>query len=491
MIKKLLFLTLFSVSFVATAQINLIKDTNTGAGSGGPTNLFVFNNLIYFGSDDSSGTNTGGTDVGRELWVSDGTETGTTYFGIDFRPGTSGGSPRDFVTYNSKLYFSSWDSATSANGFFETDGTIAGTIAQNISFSVLNPKVIGSKMYLVNTTEITSVGTNNSFFEFNGTNFTAVSDTGSGFPQISGGNYTNLGNSLIILYMRYLISDGAGGSIDANLSNYEPFVYNITTQTYTLLADIDPGDNSSSATNFTELNNKVYFEAEDELWETDGTPAGTLKVAVAETAGINGINNFFAWNNKLYFEGDDGSFDQLWSYDPTANTVTNISNISGKDHNPVHFVALGSYIYYAGESAASSTDYIYRTDGTTIEQVTTTVSADDLAVLNNKIYFEGEDAAANLGRELYELDVTTLNVNAFKKPTEIISVYPNPIESSTIRITGNTSENTTFEIFSTTGKMVLKGAFVDHKVTHNLKTGMYLIRINNGSNTTTKKIIIK
>ncbi|TXD58593.1 T9SS type A sorting domain-containing protein [Polaribacter sp. IC066] len=487
MFKKLLFLGIFSLTFSVSAQISLMKDINTGSDDGNPTNFYVYNDVLYFYAEDETGTNTNGTDFGKELWVTDGTTEGTKYFGIDFRTGTSNGSLGNFLEFNEKLYFTAWDNAVAGSRIFESDGTVAGTLSTNNGFSIFNPKVIGNKVYMSNTTGKTVVDSNNSFYEFDGTDFSAVPDSGNGFPQISGGNFSKLGDNLIILYMRYLVTDGAGGSTDANGSNFEPFVYNITDQTYTLLADIDPGDENSSVSNLTELNNKVYFEAEGELWETDGTTTGTIKVSAAETANISGVSNLYAWNDTLFFEGNDNTSDQLWVFNPALNTVTNISKIDGKDHNPVHFVAHNGYVYYAGENDDSTTDYLYRTNGTTIEQLDNTTIADDLVVYQDAIYFEGE-SSSDTGRELYKLDPSTLSIQnvAFNS----ISIYPNPSKNK-IYISHNLSDEIAFSISDINGKQLIKGNLIDNTIQHNLNSGMYLLTLITNSASKTQKIIVE
>ena len=86
--KQLLLLLTFMSAFAMNAQVTLVKEINdSGTSSSLPANLFVFNNKIYFAADDSSGSNTPtGLDLGKELWITDGTETGTisiTYGDLD------------------------------------------------------------------------------------------------------------------------------------------------------------------------------------------------------------------------------------------------------------------------------------------------------------------------------------------------------------------------------------------------------------------------
>jgi len=101
----------------------MVKDINPGAGkSSYPMNLYSYKNLCFFQADD--GTN------GIELWKSDGTATGTIMV-KDIYPGSFGfwgansSSPQYFTELNGYLYFQ----ATSSVGreLWKTDGTDTGT----------------------------------------------------------------------------------------------------------------------------------------------------------------------------------------------------------------------------------------------------------------------------------------------------------------------------------------------------------------------------
>jgi len=487
--KKFTTLILFLASSILTAQVTQVLDINTGSGNSSPAELFVFNGALYFYADDSSGTNTGGEDLGKEMWITDGTASGTELF-YEFRTGSSNGTIDNFFEFNGKMYFTAWEESVELTSLYESDGTVEGTLYTNNGFSTRNPIVVGSKVYMSNTTNFTSIGTNNALYEYDGTTFQPIPDTGSGFPQISGGHVARLNDTKLIAYMRYLIADdGEDGYIDANNSNYEPFLYDITNQTFTLLKDINPGAENSSISNLTNLGSKVYFEAINKLWVTDGTADGTIEIAAATNASITDVTNFYAWDSKLFFEGDDGTGDQLWMYDPEANTVTNISNISGtnNDHDPSDYAVYDGYLYYRGEDADDTNGHLFRTNGTTIAQLDATIKdIDEITVFNDKLYFEGDDGVT--GNELYTLNPNTLSIDPIFEQS--ISIYPNP-SNTFINVKGDFSETINYTIYDIRGRSVRKGQVVNELINHNLSSGMYIIKLISANKIASRKLIVR
>jgi ELWxxDGT repeat protein len=98
--------------------------------------------------------------------------------------------------------------------------------------------------------------------------------------------------------------------------------------------DINPSSGAgSSPKGFTVFNNALYFSASDggtgvELWRTDGTEGGTVRVkdiapGVGSVGGIlaplsSSPSGFTVFNNALYFSADDGRTGrELWKTDGT------------------------------------------------------------------------------------------------------------------------------------------------------------------------------
>lgn len=122
------------VSDGTVAGTQMLKDINqntSGYLGSDPINLNVYNGKLYFYANDST--------HGKELWVTDGTSVGTQLF-LDINPGPAGSHglvyPTSFIEYNGKLYFGA-DNGTVGSELWVTDGTQTGTQL----FKDLNPIV--------------------------------------------------------------------------------------------------------------------------------------------------------------------------------------------------------------------------------------------------------------------------------------------------------------------------------------------------------------
>ena len=464
--KQKLLLAIALVSFLTSnAQITKLKEINdSGTSSSLPANLFVFNGKIYFAADDSNGSNSpGGADLGKELWVTDGTEAGTTFV-KDLREGSSSSSPSFFFNFNNTLYFSA--NTGSGNVLFSSDETAAGTVATGGGF-VFNPLELDGLIYYINTAD------SNALYTFDGTTQAKVANSGTEDVNFIGANFTSL-NGKIIGYGRTTTDDPTIGT--------ELYEYDLATDTYTLIKDIDTGTGDSSISNFVTIGAEVYFEADGKVWKTDGTTAGTVAVSTADTIGIT--SSYFVWNGNLYFDGDDGTGDQLWKYNPTADTVSKLSTNTG-DHNPSDYAVLGDYLYYSADADGSTANYLFRTNGTTVEQVDTTIKdIDEVTVLNGKLYFEGDDGVS--GNELYTVDTTTLAVDS--NELEIVKVFPNPT-SNYINIPTKLL-NSNYSIYSILGKRVQRGKVTSEQISiTKLSKGSYILKLEVDKTVITRKII--
>ncbi len=88
------------VSDGTQAGTSRVKDIAKGLASSDPQSLTALHGRLYFTADDGI--------LGRELWISDGTEAGTSRV-ADIRPGTEGASPELLTTVGNAVYFTADD----------------------------------------------------------------------------------------------------------------------------------------------------------------------------------------------------------------------------------------------------------------------------------------------------------------------------------------------------------------------------------------------
>ena len=101
-----------------------------------------------------------------------------------------------------------------------------------------------------------------------------------------------------------------------------------------LLEDINLKTEGSSPTQFVALGDALYFGASDasgdrELWKTDGTTAGTVRVAdIWPGSSSSNPSGQTVFGNELYFSAEDGvSGRELWKTDGTAAGTVQVADI--------------------------------------------------------------------------------------------------------------------------------------------------------------------
>ena len=105
--------------------------------------------------------------------------------------------------------------------------------------------------------------------------------------------------------------------------------------------DINSGGGSSGPDKLTAVGNTLYFRADDgtsgtELWKSDGTDSGTVRVKDINSGGSSGPEQLTAVGNTLYFRANDGIngtelwksgavLTELWKSDGTAASNNTVS----------------------------------------------------------------------------------------------------------------------------------------------------------------------
>jgi ELWxxDGT repeat protein len=311
------------VSDGTTAGTALVKDINPKTHSSEPGDVQDLNGTLYLVADDGV--------QGSELWQSDGMESGTTIV-KDIVPGGYGSEPQELLTVGNTLFFRA---AAGGYGYelWKSDGTAAGTqMVKDIA-----PELTWS------------------------------------YPML----FTDVDGTLFF----YGQTDGEG---------YELWKSDGTTAGTVLIKDIHPGDRGSyvhQVEKMVAMNGALYFPADDgvhgsELWKSDGTAAGTQRVA--GPFGFHGVYDMImSLDSTLFFAADDGTHGmELWASDGTTAGTRLVKDIHS-----------GSNCGYSGTEPCSS-------------------SLDFMAAMDGVLYFEADDGAH--GRELWQSDGTAAGTQMVK-----------------------------------------------------------------------------
>lgn len=95
-----------------------VKDFAAGPTGMPPTQLIAVGERVFFAAEDAA--------HGRELWVSDGTPAGTRMV-VDLWPGATGSFPGSFFEHQGRLYFAAGDEEHGRE-LWMSDGTASGTV---------------------------------------------------------------------------------------------------------------------------------------------------------------------------------------------------------------------------------------------------------------------------------------------------------------------------------------------------------------------------
>ena len=236
----------------------LVKDIRPGStydpstdddvpNSSEPANLTNVNGTLFFTADDG--------EHGVELWMSDGTASGTRIV-KDINPGADSSTPSNLIHVGDTLYFTA-DDGTHGVELWMSDGTAAGTVL--------------------------------------------VKDIRDGSADSNPGHLTSAGD-----FLYFTADDGTHG--------VELWMSDGTASGTHMVQDINPGADSSSPSNLTHVGGTLYFAADDgthgvELWRTNGTASGTYLVGDIRAGGAGSNPSYLTGAaGTLMFAADDGHY---------------------------------------------------------------------------------------------------------------------------------------------------------------------------------------
>jgi len=166
--------------------------------------------------------------------------------------------------------------------------------------------------------------------------------------------------------------------------------------------------------------NEIFFRADDaptpsnfELWKTDGSSGGTVKVHEFNTNGSSNPRRFTEFNNEVFFAVTGyNTGEELGFSDGTSagsGIIEIMPGVTGSE--PQRFKKFNGELYFS--AATSYGRELWKTDGTQVGTVlvkdinsgANDSNPEELIVFDNRLYFVAEDTTN--GRELWTTDGTT------------------------------------------------------------------------------------
>jgi ELWxxDGT repeat protein len=409
-------IALFSAALLAfaplpgrAASVGLVSNINTTLipQSSGPQSLGFLNGKMLFGARDS---------IGAGLWSTDGTAGGTQLIQRFSAQGFVAAGAGSFITTGSGAYFAAGDqngtsmiwftdgssagtkqiialptgsisaptlmgmlgttliftSYTASNSveLYASDGTTAGTVALtnftgSVSRSFSQFIIVGGKIYFVALDSVSGTQIWASDGTIAGTHVVTIGSAGLS-PTYNPQSFQQVGS--LVLYT----SSGVLWSIDTTTDTINPVTSSGGTPGFGPPFVLGTGPLAA-------MNGFILFVATTspltsslELWRSDGTTAGTFKVAnIAATptsyelqyTGVQKVGN------KVLYIADDGVHGpQLWSSDGTAANTFQLTSATQPANSTMFPIAgllanTGNTAYYTiYDGANATTESVWRTD---------------------------------------------------------------------------------------------------------------------------------
>jgi trimeric autotransporter adhesin len=446
-----------------------------------------------------------------ELWKSDGSAAGTVRV-ADIYPGSTSSDPEDFIDINGTLFFTA-DNGTTGRELWKTDGTTAGTQLVKDIFAGSNS---GFVEFCCGTFGLRKI------WEHNGSFFFVANTSTSDDLELWKSDGSTAGTVRVSD-----INPGTAGSMPEDFMEFNNTLYftadngtagreiwktDGTTGGTQIVKDIFPGSNSAFMKfccgafyfrNVWEHNGSFFFIANTsgsddiELWKSDGSAAGTVRVADINP-GTTGSDpaGFVPFNNLLLFSAFTAAQGrEVWKTDGTTAGTQLVKDIysgtgNGIPYSFYNFISYNGAVYFTAFSQSSSDNEIWKTDGTTsgtqevmdIYTGTNGSYANSFTLLpNDNLIFIAEDATH--GEELWSMYFSGATSVEENKATGF-NVFPNPTVNGLLNVQLPGMENAVVTVTDMHGRDVMTKEIqtspfigIAHLQLPALKPGMYLLHI--------------
>jgi ELWxxDGT repeat protein len=426
--------------------------------------------VIYFqGSDEEHGS---------ELWVTDGTESGT-HLIRDINEGPTSSQARFLNIVNNTLVFEAF--GNTGVRIYKSDGTVDGTKplldggeGKNLGPAGIYYLRMGGLLYFLGI-ERTNDPPEMGLWRTDGTpeGTRAVKTDTLDWSMSAQGGVS--GDDLFFLF-----HDKKHGS--------EIWRSDGTTGGTEMVENIFPGGVSSAIEYITELNGGVYFLAKDpthgtEIWKVDDEHCGAVRVT--DNTDIKLLAIVGTVGNKLLVTGESEMFGrETFAYDVSQDR-------EGKSAQRLT-VSIPSQM----SRSELITDLVTSSAGLPLSYWSSNESV--AVVEGNAIKFIGEGSviieASQAGNDEYCHAGTTVTLNSIilglEDPLGRVEVYPNPTETFLYMANLNL-DNVRISVIDHSGRLVMEGTSTSRIDVSTLPSGLYLVTINSGNEERTFRVIKK
>ncbi|MBZ4417770.1 ELWxxDGT repeat protein [Myxococcus sp. RHSTA-1-4] len=338
-----------------------VKDIRTGVLPDNffdpPTTFIELGDTVLFGATDKV--------HGKELWRTDGTAAGTSLV-LDLVPGPAGSEPSHAVRMNGRVYFSAALTTYGWHGLWSTDGTAEGTVLvkalhTNVTFIEARDGVL----YIGTGNTLGRYGTGFALWRSDGTtDGTVLLRTEPSAVGFSGILYRAwLGGSLLF----------AGQTADFGVALWKT---DGTPEGTVLVKDHHPGYDDLAIIGLTPCGGQVFFWAESNfgvysLWRTDGSEAGTHEVKHIDFADPAGSTRGYAsrlacLGDAVYFSAWDAQAgSELWKSDGTAEGTVRVADLlpGSLGSKPFSLTPHKGALYFMADDPEAGIE-LWKSDGT-------------------------------------------------------------------------------------------------------------------------------
>lgn len=411
----------------------LVRDIFPGPGDGEPESLTASGHRLFFLAKDA--------ETGRELWTSDGTESGT-HLVKDLRPGPESANIEELTDVAGTLFFR-FQEPGHASALWKSDGTAAGTtvvggVASESAYpgrltpvgSSLYFSWLGQAIYRTDGVSVAAVADPTVI----GTPFAlhAIADTLYVVTQGAGGQGqiwrlapsdtapVQVADGLLLgAYDGPSRLTAAAGTIffrgGTEATGVELYRTDGAPGTTRMVRDIMPGRRYSAVDELVAGNGVVFFTAFTdatgrEVWRSDGTEQGTSLVQdVLPGAASSEPRRLRVVDGVLYFLANDGRNGfELWRSDGTDTGTRLVRDIDPTDVTvPSFLTGVGPLLFFSAHTPSFGYE-LWRSDGTAagtdlVANVNLTASSypESLAVVDGTLFFYADDGVH--GDELWAL----------------------------------------------------------------------------------------